>query len=243
VRLSTVLPPIALLTLSILADAKGAMLAAVPVAIAPSSKLRSSIRGLPLIGAVIAMLAVYPAGRTAVGFLERAFQGQWGKATVFSMVAQAMGESPASVLFGLGPVSTVSRTAFMTTDLLLREDWPLRTFDLAPAALPVAAEAAAVRAGGGATSFNSAQFSAIGILGDLGLVGASAYIALVLRIVLRLPTSGTLEGRVVTGLWGIFFVLGIVFDWCEEPPFTVPLAIVAGLALARTERQADVGVR
>jgi hypothetical protein len=243
VRLSTVLPPIALLALSILADAKGAMLASVPVAIALSSKLRGSIRGLPLIGAVIAMLAAYPAGTTAVSFLERAFQGQWGKATAFSMVARAMGESPASVLFGLGPASTVSRTAFMTTDLLLREDSPLRVFDLTPAAFAVAAEAAAVRASGGATSFNSAQSSAIGILGDLGLVGAIAYIALVLRIVRRLLRSGTLEGRVVAGLWGMFFLLGIVFDWWEEPPFTIPLAIVTGLALARRERQAGVGVR
>jgi hypothetical protein len=243
VRLSTVLPPIALVALPILADAKAPMLAAVPVAIALSSKLRSSIRGLPIIGAVIAMLAAYPAGTAAVRFLERALQGQWGKAAGFSMVAQAMGQSPASVLFGLGPASTVSRTAFMTTDLLLREDSPLRAFDLTPAPLPLAAEAAAVQASGGATSFNSAQSSAIGILGDLGLIGAIAYITLVFRIIGGLLRSGTLEGRVVTGLWGMFFVLGIVFDWWEEPPFTVPLAILTGLALAGRERQGGLGVR
>jgi hypothetical protein len=40
----------------------------------------------------------------------------------------------------------------------------------------------------------------------------------------------------------MFFVLGIVFDWWEAPPFTVPLAIVTGLALARKERQAGGGV-
>jgi hypothetical protein len=36
---------------------------------------------------------------------------------------------------------------------------------------------------------------------------------------------------VAAGAWAMFAVLGFVYDWWEQPPFSVFLAVISGLAL------------
>lgn len=236
VGVATACGAVALLALPLLADAKGVLLASLPVVVAVAWGRHRVLRTVLLVLPLLVLVVLYPPSRTAFGFLEQARFGRWGKIAAAETVVSAMRRDPSAILFGLGPASTVSRASFMTTDLLLRADSPLRVLGLSPSPLALTAEAQAVRRGAGPTSFNSAQSSALGILGDLGIAGVAAYLGLVLCVVRALLMLRTIEGRAVAGLWCMFLIVGVVFDWWEEPPFTVPLAIVSGLALTSSLR-------
>ena len=224
---------IALFALPLLADAKQAVLAAAAIGLLAASRRRAIPAGVIVAGLIGASLLLYPAGRIAVAFVERARAGQWGKIAAAEMVMTALRRSPADMALGLGPATTVSRAAFMTTPLLLHEDSPLRALGLEPADFAIAAEAEAVRLSGGQTSFNSAQSSALGVLGDTGIAGLGVYLALIAILIRACLRNGTAEGRAIAGMWCMWLLLGVVFDWWEEPPFTIPIALLTGLHLSR----------
>lgn len=181
-------------------------------------------------GALVTMFLAYPATRVAMGFIDRALQGRWGKVEAVRIVWASLTEYPAAFLFGAGPATTMSRASFMTTDLLLKPNSPVRLLGLRPSALAVEAELRA-RALGLETSFNSAQSSALGLLGDAGVVGFTIYLLVVAAVARSLVRVGTGVGRVMVGVWGMYLILGVVFDWWEEPPFSITVALLSGLAL------------
>lgn len=132
----------------------------------------------------------------------------------------------------------MSRTAFLTAETAQELDSPLSVLNLEPADLPLEADAAAAAyAGGGAggevTSGNRALSSALGVLGDLGVVGAGIYLAMLTYLIVILRRTRLPEGGAAAGGFALLAVLGVVFDWWEQPPFTVFLAVLAGLALTR----------
>jgi len=223
---------VSLLVLPFLADAKAVLIASVPMwlLLAPSTRMRLSSRGLIVVGLLVAFIA-YPASQATIGFLEQAGQGRWGKLVATELVWDEINRSPANLLLGLGPASTVSRASFMTTDLLLSADSPLTMLELRPSTFAVRVQMMASVGSGESSSFTSPLSSALGVLGDLGLVGLAAYVRIPWLLIRRAIGSGGLLGRTVVGMWLMFAVLGLVFDWWEEPPFTVPLAIITGLAL------------
>ncbi len=227
----------AFLLIPFLSDAKAVLFAAViPALVAVRTRGLLSPR-LLVVGVLLAGLAAHPASKTASAFIQRAGEGRWGKLAAARVVLEGISSSPDALLFGLGPASTVSRASFMTTPLLLREGSPLRILGLGSSTFAVSAEAEAVRLSGGATSFNSAQSSALGVLGDLGLLGVGAYLFVVLQVLRHLYEAGSVQSRTVAGMWLMFLILGLVFDWWEEPPAMVLLAALTGLALA-SERSA-----
>jgi hypothetical protein len=242
------LPPWAVATVpfmwgtALLADAKTPLLAGAAGALAwtlwaPSQRSAAWRRRIAVALASAALLAstlyLYPAGQVARAFLEAAREGRWGKLVVASSLWGRMSAEPSAFLFGLGPARTVSRASFMTTDLLLKPASPVRLLGLAPSQIAVDVQAAIDwRLGRQAlTSFNSAQSSALGLFGDLGAVGLAVYGWMVWQVVAALRRRSGSSGAVFAG-WMMFLVLGIVFDWWEEPPFTLYLALVTGLVLS-----------
>jgi len=87
-------------------------------------------------------------------------------------------------------------------------------------------------ASGGGTSFNSLLPSALGVFGDLGTLGLLTYGTLALSLFHRLRREKAAEGVAAPSGFALFLVLGLVFDWWEQPPLGVVLGILAGLSLA-----------
>lgn len=235
-RAPSMLLTVALIPIPFMADAKQVIFAlpAVLVVLRWRDLRHVVVRVGAIAAAVGALVLFFPAGHTAVGFLDSAEHGRGGKATTFDVVWGASRQDPVSVLVGQGPAETVSRSAYMTTDLLLRSDSPLRTLGLAPARLAEEAWAASISATGdpgGGTSFNTGLSSTIGVLGDIGVLGLAVYVSFWLvtaRFLLRHARSDV--DAALSGI-AMLAVLGFVFDWWEQPPFTVFLAALVGLGL------------
>jgi hypothetical protein len=199
------------------------------------------LRGLVGVAGLLALFYLHPfanEAKSADSFIREAGSGRTGKFAVGRLIGHALTEDPSTFLFGKGPAQTVSRAAFMTTDLLLKEDSPLRMFHLKPAEIAVEAEAQAnlltlTDVPGHGTSFNSGQTSALGVLGDLGVVGALIYVSLVASIFFAVRRVRSPEAAAAVAGWAMFAVLGFIFDWWEQPPFTLFLVLVTGLALTR----------
>jgi hypothetical protein len=122
----------------------------------------------------------------------------------------------------------------MTTDLFQSGDSPLASLGLKPATLAVEAQGTALAASGGGTSFNSGTSSALGVFGDLGVVGLLAYAGALLSLFVLLRRERSPEAIAAAAGVAMFFVLGLFFDWWEQPPFGVTIALLAGLALTRS---------
>jgi hypothetical protein len=234
----------ALLVIPFLADAKQVILAMPIIVLATSWRggfPQFLVRAALVVGAVVALLTLDPAGGTAERFIQENQQGQGGKQATAALLWNKLDSDPSSLAFGMGPAETVSRAAFMTTSLYQGADSPLAVLQLKPATVPFEATGIATAVAGGETeasltSFNSATSSGLGVLGDLGIVGFLAYMGLLLSLFLRLRRDPSAEGIAAACGFALFFVLGFVFDWWEQPPFGVFIGTLAALALTANGR-------
>jgi hypothetical protein len=236
-RLFTVTP---LFLIPFASDAKQ-VLFATPAALVFQHWGRGTGRKLALFAAIgvlgVIMFRFYGASGTALDFLEQQNQGQGGKAASQRLIWDRVTEDPASFVLGEGPAETVSRAAFMTTDRYLGEESPLRAFGLHPSEIATEAARQATALSGGRTSLNSALSSALGVLGDLGILGAAAFAYLLIRVVHALRKVQSAEAVAALGGWGMYALLGYVYDWWEQPPFSMTLAVLTGLALGAAARE------
>jgi hypothetical protein len=131
-------------------------------------------------------------------------------------------------VFGKGPAETVSRAAFITIDS--QED-SFGGVALKPAKIAVEAQTGARSVSGGGTSINSGVSSMLGVFGDLGLFGAFAYAGLFLSVLFAVWQKRSSAAVAATVGWVMLAILGLVYDWWEQPPFTLFLAVLTGLAL------------
>jgi hypothetical protein len=226
----------ALFFIPFLADAKQVIVALPAIVLASSwrvGRLQLLLRGALVAGSLVALFTLAPGGETAQRFIEDSQQGQGGKQAAALFVWQKLEDDPASLAFGKGPAETVSRAAFLTTDLFGVSDSPLAALGLKPAAIAVEAQGTAVAVSRGGTSFNSGVSSTLGVLGDLGIFGLLAYSGLILSLFFRLRIESSPEGIAAAAGFSLFLVLGLVFDWWEQPPFGVLLGVLAGLSLTR----------
>lgn len=229
---------LALAAIPFVADAKQVILAT------PAMILAGRWRGLPdvairtgaVVVAVVGLLTIIPAGDSAAFFLERAQTGRGGKQETARLVVNSIRSDAASTAFGLGPAESVSRAAFMTTPLLLHAESPLNFLGLSPARLAANAQLAATTASGGGTSFDSGISSALGVLGDLGLFGMGLYLGILATIYGALRRMKGASATAATCALALFAVLGLVFDWWEQPPFSIVVGIIVGLALTEPVR-------
>jgi hypothetical protein len=239
----TVLAAPLLILMPVLADAKQVIFAlpaaaAILVLTTPGVVRRIAVAS-PLVAAVAVLIVLVPAGTTAVSFLESASEGESGKLSSVHLVTEEMGSSVSRWALGLGPANGVSRAAFMTTDLFLRGESPVRALGLEQAELPVRAQAQALQVAEG-TSFNAALSSALGVFSDIGVLGVAAYASVLAAIALPLlrRRKEWLPRAALAG-WALSLPLAVTFDWWEQPPFMLVLAVITGLALSArpTERR------
>jgi hypothetical protein len=188
-------------------------------------------------GALAVLLLAVPAGKVAAGYLSDAASGNYGKFAGIRVALDEMKHEWINVVFGLGPANGLSRIAFLTSDThALRGSAPLSRLHLAPA--PIAMQAVAeAKFDPAESSFGSPQTSAFGILTDLGLVGLLAFLWVLGATVWPLVKlrEGWLARAALAG-WMLSVPLAFVFDWWEQPPFMLPLAILTGLALSAARR-------
>ena len=228
---------VALMVIPFIADAKQVILAMPAVLLAwkpGTGRALAVVRAGVVVAAVVALFTLAPAGEATQLFIDRTQHGEGGKEATAVFVWDHAREDSSAVAFGQGPAETVSRAAFMTTDLFQRGDSPLAELGLEPAELALEAQGTALEASGGGTSFNSGTSSALGVLGDLGLIGLVAYVGMLLWLFVHLRRERSAEGVAAAAGIAMFGVLGLFFDWWEQPPFAVFVGVLAGLALSRS---------
>lgn len=206
-----------------------------------------AVRAVAAVVAIVGLVSL-PAGQTAVHFLQKDRSGEGGKQAAAGFIWRSALSDPPSVIFGKGPAETVSRSAFMTTDLLLQPNSPIRVLHLSPAATAVEVQDLAAARSGGGTSSNSGLSSALGVFGDVGLFGTLAYLGLLTLTFLKVRRVKSPEAEAAAGGLAMFAVLGLVFDWWEQPPISVFIAVLAAVALTRTpvsagDRSLEPGLR
>lgn len=227
-----------LMALVFFADAKQVLFALPAILLALRLRGRWGQALLQVAAVVIALFVLvnfYPAGRSALGFLGTASETRGGKIAVVDLLFERM-DDPVTIAFGMGPAKTVSKASFMTTDLFLRQNSPLRALGLAPSPFALEANEKVESTRTGVSSFNSAVSSALGVLGDLGIAGLLAYAALLVVLVSALRKVGSPAAHAAAAGWAMFAVLGVVFSWWEEPPLAIVLAVLSGLALTEGAR-------
>jgi hypothetical protein len=250
-----------ILLLPVLADAKQVVLA-LPAAALVLLVLTRKVTRKVAISAALAVVLAYlvlqvPEGRTAVNFLDRAGGGKSGKLVGFEVALDETRRYWANWLFGLGPAQGLSRAAFLTTAVGNDEavttisgrvtraaqnaKGPFQRLGLAPATVPVLALDKARRVASG-TSFNSPMSSGLGVFSDIGILGSAvlAWLLIWIGAALARAREHWLARAALAG-WALSIPLAFTFDWWEQPPFMLPLALLTGLALtaAVTDRQRD----
>jgi hypothetical protein len=230
----------ALLGELIVADAKQVLLtlpAGIVVAAWRSGRLSFVVNGILIAAALALLIIVDPYSQDVVYRVQQARQGHNGKVETAKIVWRHLESGPASVVFGKGPAETVSRVAFLTTDP--HGETLFRGLGLQPATIAVEAQAGAHSVSGGGTSINSGVSSMLGVFGDLGLFGAFAYGGLFLAVLFAVWRRQTSEAVAATAGWVMFAILGLIYDWWEQPPFTVFLGALTGLALTSSRPPAQ----
>ncbi|MGH9890450.1 MAG: hypothetical protein ACREA0_00380 [bacterium] len=231
---------------AVLSDAKGALFAFIPgLAVALMTKTarddshrskRPWVLGGVAVGVLLA-LASYSATPTALGFIQRTFSQSGGKIAVANALVEDLRSSPGHTALGFGPGETVSRFAFLTTPLLLKEGSPVAWLGLGPGSRTLEYHSLASGTNIGASSFTSGQSSALGLLGDYGLLGLFAFGGLIGSVLVAMRRIRGKYAPAAFGAWAMLTPLMLVFDWFEQPPFMLSLALITGLAL--TERSAQ----
>jgi hypothetical protein len=195
--------------------------------------LSFAIGGIAIFG-----LLSYSATQIAFDFIDRTRESDGGKIAVAQAIARDTLGEPSHFALGYGPGQTVSRFAFLNTDLLVRRAGnPMELLGLSTAER--AARYDAIASEGpfiGRTSFTSPQSSVLGVLGDYGLLGVVAYGGLVVAVLRALRRTSSRLAAGVAGGWAIALPLGMVFDWLEQPPFMLFLALATGLAVTEPMR-------
>jgi hypothetical protein len=235
----------ALLVIPFFADAKQVILAAPAMLLAANwrNKREALVCIAAVVLAVTTLLVVIPAGQSATDFLKQAREGRGGKQAATTILWETLRADPVSVAVGIGPAMSISRAAYMTTPDFVDADSPLQVLGLRPADLAPKVQARAEEVSGGYTSFDTGLSSALGILGDIGLAGAAVYTALLGWFFVALRRSRRPEALSATCGLALFAVLGLVFDWWEQPPLGILVGVLAGLALASAEPRALGAVR
>jgi hypothetical protein len=203
---------------------------------------------LALLMALVLGIAIKTSSVTgsAATYVRVTRQKHAGKPAAVKALLHDMGAEPTALPLGFGPGETVSRFAFLTTPGLLKSGSPVSLLHLHQAKAAQRYQdiaLAGIRESVGISSFEQAQSSVIGIFGDYGVLGVLAYAGLIIVLLQALWRRGHLSHLASAALagWAMVLPLAVVFDWLEEPPFTLMLATVTGLAL--TEVVKAVGAR
>ena len=221
-----------LLVVPFLSEANATLLA-MPIGLLAMPVLTRAVRRLRKI-VVIGVLAVLLGnllvqGEYTLRVVEQTLRGEdVDKVQAARQVEGQLTESPTAFLLGAGPARTVSFSALLSLDPLKDPDTPVRFLNLQPSQM-------LLDLGGlssGFSSFLHPASSALGVWGDLGVVGGLIYFALVGYLFLSARKRRTPDAAGAAAALALFIVLGVLFIWWEQTGFSLYVALIAGLALA-----------
>ena len=231
------------LVVMVVADAKQ-VLFLVPLALVVLALSIQQRRGLGstvkdvLAGLVMASIAgfaifSYSASQVAFEFIDNSVSNDTGKLAVAPAIASDIGQSPATLVFGMGPGESVSRFSFLTTPRLYKSGSPAVVLGLHDSR--GADRYTAISQQGpftGDSSFTSPQSSVLDILGDYGLAGTLGFPVLIAVVIggLRRAPDRRLAAAALAS-WTLLLPLAFLFDWLEQPPFTLAVMALSGLCL------------
>lgn len=214
--------PLALLVLGLTAGGQRSAIA----------MLRGLVAGVLLAAASVYALLTYQASATAFDFIERSSTNKTGKVAVAEALWHDVTSSAPTAVLGLGAGESVSRFAFLTTPGLLKAGSPVALLGLE--ASTGAEKYDDIAFGGsytGMSSFTSAQSSAFGVFGDYGMAGVLTFSALIVSVIRAVAGDGRPGLRAAAlSSWALLLPLAVIFDWLEQPPFTLAIMVITGLA-------------
>ncbi len=236
---------VVVLVIGALADAKQVMLVA-PVAFVGAAILIATRNndavsrrrvGQALLFTVAVALVLFTLAPvdTTIDTLNRTRDTGGGKPALTVALANDLASSPLQGAFGFGPGETVSRFGYLTT-ILESSSVAARQVGLGPGKLTRFYDDVVSSSGFVAdSSFSSGQSSLLGVAGDYGFLGLTALSVLGWRIGTTLRRIGTRLAQSALAAWLMVIPLGYVFDWLEQPPFMLMIALLTGLALTDTQ--------
>lgn len=198
-----------------------------------ASLLGGIIVGVAMAAVSVYALLSYQASSTALGFVDRSATNKTGKIAVADALWNDLQASPSTFIFGLGPGQSVSRFSYLTTPALLKEGSPVTLIGLTPSRGAEHYDKVAFSGPfTGDSSFTNPQSSVLGIFGDYGIAGTAAFAALIWAVLsaLRRTEDARLRSAALAS-WTLLLPLAVVFDWLEQPPFTLAVVLITGLAL------------
>jgi hypothetical protein len=131
------------------------------------------------------------------------------------------------VVLGLGPGKTASRVAWLAPS-----DGSLTSLGITPSDLTVRLYWLWNNDPRSDTSTGAAPFfSWLGVFGDTGILGLGSYIWCWV-LLWRLAGPGTL-GRTARSIIAFTLVLGLLFNWLEEPALMAVIGLLLGVAISR----------
>src|SRR4051794_1040235 len=156
-----------------------------------------------------------------------------GKGTIDQQVLDSTYGRWQSGLTGAGPGDTGSRLASLTLPTEHRAGSPTDVLGLKPTRDALAYDKLARQlANGGPSDLLAPTSSFFGMLGDVGTLGALSYILMWVFTLRRLvPSRSRLRPAALAG-WVALAPLAVVFDWAEQPAYTLVLALITGIAIA-----------
>jgi hypothetical protein len=153
----------------------------------------------------------------------------------FVQTGKALVESPTDLLFGLGQGNSIGFLAQLGDDQIQNEDFGSSVGEKLGLERSRIVRELGERSGYG--SFRNEFSSLGGLVGDLGLVGALAFlVGLVAVAWLAVGIKGRNRGAVQA--LGLFYLaMGLIYIWWEQPALTLCIALLmgAGLLLARSD--------
>ncbi|MGH8873659.1 MAG: hypothetical protein ACRDVM_00155 [Acidimicrobiia bacterium] len=158
------------------------------------------------------------------------------KTASLALSSGLMREAPVSFLVGLGPGTTFTRVAWLTSPL--GEESFLQSFDLEPTPVVLSLSREWMTNPAWVASSASSPFSTwTGVFGDLGILGLTAYAAL-WWLPWRMAGGGDRGNRARSVI--LFSVmLGLLFNWLEEPQFVIVAGLLIGAESAPKPGGAD----
>lgn len=231
-----------LLGLSVIADAKQVIFCFMPgllLAILNCTRLRPSQLFAPFAfaGALFYLAFLLYPPLQIIANKSLVSEGLAGKAEGISTIAGMLWHRPGGWLFGLGPGDTVSRVALLTPDANLDTSSSVAALGLKTA--PETRQLLAMSASNyiwSSSSVWSPICSWFGLFGDLGLAGVVLYLWIAGVLWRGLGREKNWRSAAAKGSLLMTAALGGVYDWLEEPAFTLLVALITGLALL--DRQA-----
>jgi hypothetical protein len=233
----------ALMLLTIAADAKQIIIAAIPailllillgnIVVRGSARAQRRARyGALVLGVLFfaSLFVIYAPLRN--GGQNYSVSGSNGKFLATELIVKAMSGRPETFLVGLGPGNTVGKLATLTGSGLKGAS-PVAFLHLSQS--EITAKVLALDNSNyviASSSVWTGLSSALGLFGDLGLLGVLAYVMAWWALVRGVGRRQSTERAVVIALATFGAILAILMIWLEEPNFMLPLVALLASAVA-----------